>query len=249
MKRLLLPLVLALCTGSDLVACPIVTGILTRPGASAESFAGKVLEISRQTQELFESPDFDRTRAMEGTSRALDIWLDLYLHYYLAPPEDFRDNPHWRLVMDSITGPLRRLQTYARQGDYPRGHAQLRVLQDMLTEFYGEPPQRTAAGFGPVFHSLETMRAIPAGGGVLDKERRARMTLLRVRFEDWFARWKGRDKLPEAFHSFRERLGRLEEAVERSQGKSVETLLEELLGSSKEMIREGLALEWATATP
>jgi hypothetical protein len=226
----------------------MVTGILQRPGVSAESFQAKLLEISDMMQGMFYDTGYDREAARKNSTRALTLWMDLYLKYYLKPPESFRNHPRWREVMDSVTGPLRRIQTYAREDDFIRGHHQLRVLQDSLTEFYGEPALRKAVDLGPIFHTLETLQYIAGEGSSAARERRARLRLLRDRFHRWMTRWNDQEAARRAFQPFIKGLAGLEAAVRAERAEEVPQRSQALLGATRSLVSQALALEWKLST-
>lgn len=229
---------------SLLGACPVVTGILDRPEAPPESFEARLLEISDLLQGMFYDTGYDRQAARVNSEKAMAMWMELYLRYYLTPPENFRDHPRWREVMDSVTGPLRRIQRYAQEEAFFRGHHQLRVLQDCMTEFYGPPPPRRAASLGPVFHTLETLQYIPGENPEEARERRARLRLLRDRYDDWLARWPDQEKASRRFQGFTRELEGLELAVAGEKTEEIPRLVQRLLAATRPMIRQALALEF-----
>lgn len=225
--------------------CPLVTQILTQPGAAEKSFQAKLLEVSDLLQGMFYDTGFDQESAKANSSKALDKWMELYLEYYLAPPGQFAKHPHWAELMDSMTGPIQRVRKFAHEGNFPMGHVQLKVLQDMFTEFYGDPPKRhKIGGLNAVLHTLESLRYSVGEGAKIERERVARLTLLRGRYQIW------REKQPKKLLQ-RTRIRRFESALDAAltaakdppKGGSAPQLLT-LLRRAKRLGGETLAAYW-----
>jgi hypothetical protein len=234
----------ALLFVGQVAACPIVTGILTRPGFQPDSFPSRLLEISQALDKMFNDPGYDRLAARRNSAKALQVWMDLYLGYYLAPPDEFKKRPRWRELLDSVTGPLRRIQSYAQEENYLQGHRQVRLLQDTLTEFYGEPPARKAAHLGPVVHTLETLAFIPGHGSPETRERLARLSLLRDRFHLWMERWTEKQRQAEPFQRFEKGLTTLESLIRERQPEKIHRQLEAMQGLITPMVSGALTFQW-----
>jgi hypothetical protein len=125
MRTTLTALALALLV-PGLGACPLVTAILKRPGAAADSFQARLLALSDHLQAMFFDTGLQRQKAAADADRALEMWMDLYMDHYLDPPPAFRDLPRWKELMDSVAGPLQRIGRFAQEGKALEGHHQLR---------------------------------------------------------------------------------------------------------------------------
>lgn len=241
MRPVLAALALVFLT-PGLSSCPLVTAILQRPGAAADSFQARLLALSDHLQAMFFDTGVQRDKAAADADKALEMWMDLYMDHYLDPPPAFRKLARWKELMDSVAGPLQRIGRFAQEGKALEGHHQLRLLQDSLTEFYGEPPARKAAGLGPVIHTLETLHFIRGDEQAATRERRARLRLLADRFATW-RRGPGKTARAEAVAAFARDVEALLNVPE-DQGEAIATGAKALLARTEALVRAGVAGQW-----
>lgn len=239
-------LLVGLLAAGPLGACPLVTSVLGGADAAEGSFPRRLKEISDLMQGMFYDTGYDREAAKVNSSRALELWMEIYLQFYLRPPEEFRQMARWQDVMDSMTGPIRRIRTYARQEDYYRGHHQLRVLQDSFTEFYGDPLPKKAARLGPVWHTIETLQFIEGSGPDVIRERAARTRLLRDRYDTWLAGFPARAAGDPKVVAFAAALKALEAAAEGGDEAVARAAVETVATRAGDLTEAALALQWGT---
>lgn len=158
-------------------------------GKDLDPFATKMRELSLRLNGCIGPLEAGvADRAAQHVSSSLQLWMELYVDHYLDPPPSFRQDPHWRSLMDSVAGPLRAMRTFSRQGKWQRAHDQLELAQECLAEFYdGWEPAR-AARLGAVLHTLDTLARVHAVDKTSREQIRARLTLLAARIQDWKGR-------------------------------------------------------------
>lgn len=212
----------------------LVAALLAAPSSRARACEAEILELlsGRDVQAEFKeamiglgttlktaTAAFNASReadAVQASRRALEQWMEIYVAYYTDPPRGFRDNDEWRLLLDSVSGPIRRIQGEAEAGRFVEGHDELRNLQALFGEFYDVGP-RGYGGLDRVVQLGASLQGIRGTEGEDLRERRALQALLRRRYDRWKDRASEATLATRVARSFDETLGRLDAALAKGE--------------------------------